>query len=145
MKKATLLLAFLASFSLKTMAQNKAEKLVAEAVETLRKAMVDGDIKTLTALAAEELTYGHSSGNIEDKAKFVEAFATNKSYFLKIDLSEQTIQIVGKTAIVRHKLMGDIKDANKEPTTLRLKVLTVWQKQKGGWKLLARQAVKIPQ
>jgi ketosteroid isomerase-like protein len=148
MKKSILLLALLASFAIKTTAQTKADKdqkMVAEAVESFRKAMVDGDGKTLATLAAEELTYGHSGGNVENKAHFVEAFTTGKSDFVKIDLSEQTVQVVGKTAIVRHRLEGETKDAGKEPASVHLRVLTVWQKQKGGWKLLARQAVKILQ
>jgi ketosteroid isomerase-like protein len=146
MKKLILLLALLASFIVKNTAQTKADKdqkMVAEAVESFRKAMVDGDGKILANLAAEELTYGHSGGTVENKAHFVEAFTTGKSDFLKIDLTEQTIQVVGKTAIVRHKLEGETKDAGKDPASVHLRVLTVWQKQKGGWKLLARQAVKI--
>jgi ketosteroid isomerase-like protein len=148
MKKSILLVALLASFAIKNTAQTKADKdqkMVAVAVESFRKAMVDGDGKTLAALAAEELTYGHSGGNVENKAHFVEAFTTGKSDFVKIDLTEQTVQVVGKTAIVRHRLEGESKDAGKEPAAVHLRVLTVWQKQKGGWKLLARQAVKILQ
>ena len=68
---------------------------------------------------------------------------SGKSVFKKIDLSEQTIQIVGKTAIVRHILNAETHDAGKDPSTVKLKVMTVWVKQSGKWKLLARQAVKI--
>jgi ketosteroid isomerase-like protein len=144
MKKTILLLSFLACFSIKNTAQTKGEKAVAEAVETLRKAMVDGDGKALTAIAADELSYGHSSGTIEDKAKFVEAFTSGKSDFVKIDLSEQTIKVAGKTAIVRHNLLGETKNAGQAPGTIKIHVMTIWQKQSGSWKLLARQAVKIP-
>ncbi len=124
-------------------AQAKAEKMVAEAVENLRLAMVSGERKALTDIAAEELSYGHSSGTIEDKAKFVEAIASGKSDFTKIDLTEQTIKIVGKTAIVRHKLSGETMD-NGKAGTIKLFVLLIWQKQGGKWKLLARQAAKQP-
>lgn len=144
MKKTILLLTFLASFSIKNTAQTKAEKAVAEAVETLRKAMVDSDGKSLTAIAAEELSYGHSSGTIEDKAKFVQAFTSGQTDFVKIDLSEQTIKVSGKIAIVRHNLFGETKNAGKDPGTIKIHIMTIWRKQSGGWKLLARQAVKIP-
>ena len=44
-------------------AQSKQEKEVADAVEKLRKAMVDADSVALSSVAADGLTYGHSSGD----------------------------------------------------------------------------------
>jgi ketosteroid isomerase-like protein len=122
-------------------AQSKDEKAVAAAVETLRKAMVDGDKTSLEKIAAEELTYGHSGGKIEDKATFVQAIASGASDFVSIELTEQTIKVVGDVAIVRHKLAADTNDGGK-PGTVKLAILTVWKKQGKEWKLLARQAVK---
>ena len=123
------------------MAQSKEEKAVAAAVETLRKAMIDGDQKSLEAIAADQLSYGHSGGNVEDKAKFVSAITSGKSDFVTIDLTEQTITVSGETAIVRHKLSATTND-NGKPGTVALVVMTVWQKQHHHWVLLARQAVK---
>jgi ketosteroid isomerase-like protein len=123
-------------------AQTKDEKAVAEVVESLRKAMVDADKPMLEKLAAAELSYGHSSGAIQDKAAFVEAIASGKSDFVTIDLTDQTIKIAGNTAIVRHVLTATTSD-NGKPNNVKIAVLLVWQKQGGAWKLLARQAVKI--
>lgn len=125
-----------------TMAQTKEEKEVAAAVETLRKAMIDGDQKALEAIAADQLTYGHSGGNVEDKKTFVHTLASGKSDFVTIDLTDQTIIVSGNTAIVRHKLNAATNDGGK-PGTVALTIMTVWQKQHKHWVLLARQAVKI--
>ena len=144
MKKNLSIFFVLLAFNASIYAQSKAEKAVALAVENLRQAMVSGDKTALTNIAMAELTYGHSGGKVENKAEFVEAIATGKSDFVKIDLSEQTISVVGKTAIVRHKLFAETNDAGKGPGTVKLAILTVWQKQSGQWKLLARQAVKQP-
>lgn len=124
------------------LAQSKDETAVAAAVETLRKAMVDGNRTVLEKIATAELTYGHSSGKLEDKAAFVEAIASGKSDFVTIDLTEQTITVSGDVAIVRHKLAATTNDGGK-PGTVNLAILTVWKKQGKEWKLLARQAVKI--
>src|SRR5262245_45384162 len=83
-------------------AQTKDEASVAKASEELRVAMVNGDRAELDRLAAEQLSYGHSGGHIDDKKEFVEKIASGKSDFVTIDISEQTISISGKTAIVRH-------------------------------------------
>ena len=121
-------------------AQTKDEKDVSAAVEFMKKAMIDGDRANLTKVAADELSYGHSSGVVQNKTEFVEAIASGKSDFVTIDLTDQTIKIVGNTAIVRHKLSATTNDGGKPGTTL-LSVLLIFEKIKGEWKLIARQAV----
>ncbi len=123
-------------------AQSKHEKAVANAVEQLRVAMVDGNKTQLEKLAADKLSYGHSSGKIEDKNSFVTNIANGNSDFVSIDLSEQTISVSGKTAIVRHILKAKTNDGGK-PGEAHIRILLVWQKQGGQWKMIARQAVRI--
>ncbi|MFN3849965.1 MAG: nuclear transport factor 2 family protein [Spirosomataceae bacterium] len=137
------LLILLTLFSISTFAQSKDEVAVGKAVEFLKNAMVSGNRTDLESIAANELTYGHSNGLIEDKTQFVEAIASGKSDFVTINLSDQTIRIVGNTALVRHKLAAETNNGGVAGST-RLSILLVFQKQKGAWKLLARQAVKIP-
>ena len=122
-------------------AQSKDEKAVAEVVEKLRQAMVDGNKTALENCVADELSYGHSGGHVEGKAEFVDKIVTGKSDFVTIELLDQTISISGNTAVVRHKLNATTND-NGKPGEVHLLVLLVFQKQKGEWKLLARQAVK---
>jgi ketosteroid isomerase-like protein len=128
---------------LQTFAQSKHEKEVTDAVETLRNAMVNADKATLEQITAEELSYGHSSGKVESKSDFVENIVSGKSDFVTIELSNQTVQVTGKTAIVRHALSATTNDGGK-PGSVKLLILLVWQKQKNSWKLLARQAVRTP-
>jgi ketosteroid isomerase-like protein len=124
-------------------AQSKSEKQVIAVIQQLRKAMVDGDSVALDKLTLSSLSYGHSSGHIETKQQFVSNIAGGKSDFVTIDLSEQMITVDGKTAISRHTLIAATNDGGK-PATVKLHVLLVWQKKGGNWKLLARQAVRIP-
>lgn len=124
-------------------AQSKDEQSVAAAVESLRKALIDPDKATLDALVLDELTYGHSSGLIQDKTAFEAALLNKSSDFVTIELSQQAVKVVGNTAWVRHILSATTNDGGK-PGSTRLSVLLVWVKQKGQWRLLARQAVKAP-
>ena len=126
------------------LAQSADEKAVAAAVEKLRKAMVAADKATLESLAAEELSYGHSSGLVENRAQFVDQFVTRKTVFLdNLQFSDQTIRMAGDAAIVRHRLTADTNN-NNIPGKVDIIILMVWKKQEGEWKLLARQAAKIP-
>ena len=118
------------------------EQSVADAVEKLRKAMIDPTEAQLQTLASDKLSYGHSSGKIENKAEFIRALVSNESDFKTINLTDQTITVVNNTALVRHVLSAET--ANKGVAgSAHIAVLLVWVHQNGGWKLLARQAVKI--
>ena len=140
-KTAITLLVSVIVFSFST-AQSRQETEITNATEDLRKAMIEGDKFTLEKLTSPKLSYGHSGGLVEDKKTFIEKLVSGKSDFVSIDLSEQTISISGKAAIVRHILQAKTNDSGK-PGEVHLRILLIWQKHKTGWKLLARQAVKI--
>lgn len=125
-----------------TMAQSKEDAAVNAAVENLKKAMIDGDKAGLEKITSDKLSYGHSSGKIEDKAAFVDNIVTGKSDFVTIELTNQTVSVSGDAAVVRHTLSATTND-NGNPGSVKLNILLVFQKQKGQWKLLARQAVKV--
>ncbi|WP_276501850.1 nuclear transport factor 2 family protein [Terrimonas pollutisoli] len=125
-------------------AQSKEETAVGNAVEQLRKAMIDGNKAELEAIASDKLSYGHSSGYVEGKTEFVDKIATGKSDFVTIELKDQTISVNGKVAVVRHKLNATTND-NGKPGEVHLAILLVFQKENKQWKLLARQAVKVAQ
>jgi len=124
-----------------TNAQSKSEKEVAGVVEQLRKAMVDADSAMLQNLTLSKLSYGHSSGHIDDQNAFVKKIITGKSDFVTLEFANQTISINKNVALVRHQLHAKTND-NGVPGEVHLSVLLIWQKLHGQWKLLARQAVK---
>jgi hypothetical protein len=124
-------------------ASRKKKKKLSPQSEFLRKAMLDGEKSSLDKIAAPELTYGHSSGTIEDKAAFIDALVSGRNDFVTIDLSEQSIKLVGNNlALVRHKLKAETNNGGT-PGTANIGILLVFQKQQGQWKLLARQAFKL--
>ncbi|WP_218508945.1 nuclear transport factor 2 family protein [Variovorax sp. dw_308] len=116
---------------------------VAAAAEKLRVAMIDPTPAALNALVADDLSYGHSGGKVDTKTSFMADLMSGASDFVTIAITEQTIKIVGNNAIVRHTLTADTNDGGK-PGKVAIKILGVWQKQGGDWKLLARQAVRPP-
>ncbi len=124
-------------------AQSADEKEVANRVETLRVLMLKPDRNALANMAAEALSYGHSTGLIEDKAAFVDDLVNGKTVFTSITLSGQTIKITGNIAIVRHRFEAALNN-NNAPSKIDIIILMVWQKENGQWKLLARQGAKIP-
>ena len=120
--------------------QTGKENAVSAAVEALRKAMIAGDRAALDKLSLSELSYGHSSGRIENKAEFVEALASGKSGFTAIELSNQSVNVTDDVALVRHVFNGKRKSDGEN---MKLAILTVWLERQGQWRLLARQAAKL--
>ncbi|MBY0330493.1 MAG: nuclear transport factor 2 family protein [Acetobacteraceae bacterium] len=116
---------------------------VARAVDALNKAMVGRDKAQLEALSAPQLSYGHSAGRIENRQQFIDNLMTGPSQFRFINLSEQTVEVSGNEAIVRHLFVAETQNRDGQVTPVRIGVLQVWQKQGADWRLLARQAYRL--
>lgn len=137
--------AFLAlgAASAPALAESNDAAAVAEAVAALTKAMLAADKAKLESLVADDLSYGHSGGVIQDKKDFVDVIASKKTVYNKIELSKQTITVSGNNAIVRHAWESESGTGDGKWNVSKIGVMQVWQKQGGSWKLLARQAFKV--
>ena len=138
--KKTVLILLLFSATVAT-AQSKDETKIAAAVEAFNNALIAGDSNALKKLTANELSYGHSSGRIENRQTFVDSAVQGQLKFVSIVASNQTIKVARHAAIVRHLFVAKA-NTNGTPADIKLNVLQVWQKRGGTWKLLARQAVR---
>ncbi len=116
---------------------------VEAALEKLRVAMVSGNPEALKSITHQNLTYGHSSGLIENQQTFIEAFVSGNSKFTNLNFSDIQIIQTGKTCIIRHILEGGTHNLGKEPAPIKLKVMLVFEMHKKEWLLLARQAIKF--
>ena len=141
MKKYLMSLSFL-FVSTFLMAQSKDEKSLSDAVDILIQAMIRADKPVLESLTADDLSYGHSIGKIENKTQFIDAVVIGPFDYLSGNISDQTIKITKDIGVVRHVFTFKYKN-NTEEGEMKLGVLLVWQKQNGKWKLLARQGYKL--
>ena len=117
---------------------------VAAAVDLLMKGFVNADESILNLLTADELVYGHSSGKVQNKSEFIaEILSGEPLKYISIALPEQTIQMAGDAAVVRHIFTSETINTDGEPGSLRIGVMQIWQLQNGKWKLLARQAYRL--
>ena len=119
------------------------EESVAQSVETLRKAQLEADRTKLEQVTSAQVSYGHSDGRAETKEQFIHGVMTRKQTVKSLDFPELKVAVVGNAAIVRHIYLSQSELDGKANTT-RIGALQVWQKQDGGWKLLARQGFRLP-
>lgn len=119
------------------------ENEIVEAVETFKKAMIDRDRELLGRICLDGLSYGHSSGLIQDKATFINEVVEGSFRFLTMNTPEQTILVQGDMAVVRHILEAEaIRDG--APATVRIGNVQIYKRVgDGSWKLWVRQAYKL--
>jgi len=118
------------------------EAAVTKSVDDMRKAQLTQDKAKIEALCADQLSYGHSSGVVQDKAEMVNGVMTRKSKVHSIEYPELKVTVAGPAAIARHLYVSESETDGKASTT-KIGVLEVWHKQADGWKLLARQGYKL--
>jgi ketosteroid isomerase-like protein len=120
------------------------EDAVAKNVEAFRKAQMAANAEGLASLCANELSYSHSDGRVEDKATFIANATNGKSKVLSLEYQDPKIAVVGPAAIVRFHWVGEaeaVADGKKSSTNLH--ILMNWQKQGADWKLLSRASTKL--
>ena len=123
-------------------AQSGDEAAVAQAVESLRKAMFARDVQGFEALISENVSYGHSAGRIENKQEFIKAALANKSVMKSLAFTDQTVKITGNSAVVRNTYNG-VSELDGKTNTTKICVLLVWNKEGDTWRLYARQAYRL--
>jgi ketosteroid isomerase-like protein len=130
------------TLSVALIAQTKDEQAVEAAVESLNKAMIDPEKSLLENITSNDLSYGHSGGQIQNKAEFVDDLLHGTYDFISIKALDQKITVTGENAIVRNIFTAKATDSGV-PEDLKIGNLMVWRKEHGQWKFFARQAYKL--
>jgi ketosteroid isomerase-like protein len=119
------------------------EAAVAQSVDTLRKAQLEADRSKLEQVTAAQVSYGHSDGRVETKEQFIHGVMTRKQVVKSLAFPDLKVAVVGNAAVARHIYLAE-SELDGKATTTKIGALQVWQKQDGGWKLLARQGFRLP-
>jgi hypothetical protein len=86
------------------------------------------------------LSYGHSNGWVENYKEFYTNLGQKLVYH---SITEDSITASGNNKVTQIRFVGDFDvSLDGKRNLFRLKVLEIWTKRKGNWKLLARQAVR---
>lgn len=139
------LLIFLVLTSLNAAAQSKDERLLTSNTYLLSHAVFGSkDSLVLENLFAGKLTYGHSKGKVETRSEALRNIVANTSIYSDTAVSNISIIRKGKTAIVRHSFVAKEVKPDGSIVPLNFKMMLVWVKEKKLWRLMARQAIALP-
>lgn len=123
--------------------QPVSEDKVSDAVDLLMQGIADADGNLLEEITADELVYGHSNGNVQDKRAFIAEIVSKRPLeYRNIKLLKQTIRLAGEVAIVRHVFTAETLSDGKAGA-LKIGNMLVWQYRQGKWKLVGRQAYRL--
>jgi ketosteroid isomerase-like protein len=125
-------------------AQSKDEKALAERTFLLSHTVFGTkDSQTVEDLFARKATYGHSSGKIETREEAVAAIVQNKAVYTDTAMHIDNMVVNGKVAVVRTAFKAKQNNPDGNAAPLNLHIMLVWVKEKGKWRLMGRQAVKL--
>lgn len=118
------------------------DKAVMDAMNRYAEAMNKKDGKALDELFHESLTYSHSTCKLENKQQAIDAIVKGAGSY-NVKFPEQSVRMFGNTAVIRGDITISVTTAGKTVDN-NLNVLYVWIKDKGKWRMAARQSTRHP-
>jgi ketosteroid isomerase-like protein len=106
-------------------------------------ALVQGDLAALGGLLAEDMTYTHSSGQIETKAQLLESLRSGKLRYLSAEPADREVRLYGDTAVVTGRAAVKASVQGGPEIVLPLRFTEVWVRSGGTWKLAAWQSTRV--
>lgn len=144
MKKIFFFATCVSFFSIVHAQKNNDSLVIVEKIKDLHEAVfMNKDSLALEKLFAPQISYGHSGGKVENRKETITNVSASKSVYTNVMVTNQTAQIVGKTAVARHLFSATETNKEGKVTNLKLHIVTFWVKIKGKWLLIARQAAKV--
>ena len=122
-------------------------KSTIEALERKRfAAQVSKDFDFLDKVFADDLSYTHSGGKMDNKTSYIASIKEGKSVYDKIDVEEITVRSYeqDKVAVVNGKITITQPGADGKPMLVHLRYVVVYNKNgKKGWQLNTWQSLKL--
>jgi hypothetical protein len=138
-----LFIIFFLVLTIQSLAQTKQERVLMQVTKLNNAIFGVKDSIALEELLANKVSYGHSSGKIENRQEMIHGAVSNTGSYTNFFMEGATVYFEKNTAIVRHVLSATSIDKEGKQSPLHIGILQVWVKQKKQWKLTARQAVKL--
>jgi len=126
------------------MSETEIDIAALEALEDRRyAAMLAADLATLDALLHDEMIYAHSTGGMDSKAVYLAALHDKVSIYKRVTRDQQTVRVTGDVGLVFNHVQIEARYKGVD-LFLDNRMLAVWLREDGVWRLLAIQSGAIP-
>ncbi len=106
-------------------------------------AFISGNTAVLDKYFADELTYIHSSGVVDNKQKVIESFKSGDLKIRKFDREDVKVYQVGSTVILSAIGHVDLNMKGKD-VQFDMRYSAVYAKRAGVWQLFHYQGARLP-
>ncbi len=120
------------------------EREVLETQTRRFQAMMDVDIEELDVILSDDLTYTHTSGDIETKVEFLTSLQSQAITYESIKPQETNIRIYGTSAVVTGISAMRIS-LGEQRLSFSIRFIEVYQKNDANWQLVAWQSTRLPE
>jgi hypothetical protein len=119
-------------------------QIIAEREAELYRAMLAFDYTALDAILSDDVSYIHSTAVVETKAEYFAGMRRGLYEYGGIDIRSANTRMFGGIAMTTG-IMDMLVGANGSvKNTIRLQHVLIWRQEAGTWRLLLRQATRIP-
>lgn len=125
--------------SLSASAQESTEQTILKLEDQWTEALVKADTAFLERLYADDIVYTHTNGTVNNKAEFLGTLKAGKAKYLAVDRSEGKVQVHGDAAIVTFRAVIKVNTV-----TLPSRIIHVFVRQDGVWRMVAYQSTRLP-
>lgn len=116
---------------------------VAEREGQLYAALAGEDIDAFEDIFSDDVTYIHSTSIAETKAENIAGQRHGVHRHGPTTTVSKHTRVIGEVAVTRG-VIDMLDTAHAEPFHIRLRETLVWVKEDGDWRLLVRQATRLP-
>lgn len=106
-------------------------------------AMLAGDIAGLDALLDPALQFHHATGTVDAKPGYLAKMAAGRIQYTSIDWTEERVTTLGPDTAMLTGRMATAVRVEGDAKRLDNRVLTVWARDGGVWRMLAFQSTPI--
>jgi hypothetical protein len=119
-------------------------QIITDRENELYKAMLAFDYPALDRILSDEVSYIHSTGVVETKAEYFGGMRRGLYEYGAIEITGGQTRMFDGVAITSG-IMEMLVGANGSAKgTIRLQHVLVWRQEAGTWRLLLRQATRLP-
>ncbi|MCH9038861.1 MAG: nuclear transport factor 2 family protein [Chloroflexi bacterium] len=107
------------------------------------KAMTDGDVATLKAILADDLSYFHSSARVDTKKSLIEGMESGATSFDSIEPADVEARVYGSSGVVTGTARFRVSTQGRK-LDFGVRFTDVWVQKDGDWRMVAWQSTKLP-
>jgi hypothetical protein len=105
-------------------------------------AQVHQDFAVLERILADDLTYIHASGLVQNKADFIADLKSGKRSYKSIKNSDVNVRVVEGAAVISCRSQVEVVHEGKV-NDISMRVTEVYAKRNGTWQLIAYQSTRL--